>query len=80
MRVVESTLILTVTALNLAVVTRRIRPYELVPDAKVGSGLFKERDQVAVRLRETVGELKAIVCLSAYHGEAMMLKEGICLL
>lgn len=80
MRVVEATLVLAVAALNFAVVTGRVRPYELVSNAKVSSGLFKERDQVAVRLRETVGKLKTIVCLNAFHGEAMMLEEGICFL
>ena len=48
MRVVEAALILTVTALYLAVVAGRVWPYELVPYAKVGSSLFKERDQVAL--------------------------------
>ena len=80
MRVVEATLILAVATFHLAVMAGGVGPYELMPDAKAGGSLFKERKQVAVRLRETVGELKAIVCLNAFYGEAMMLEECICLL
>ena len=80
MRVVEATLILAVATFHLAVVAGCVGSYEFMPNAKDGGSLFKERKQVTVRLRETVGELKAVVCLNTFHSEAMMLEECICLL
>ena len=44
MRVVEATLILTVAALYLAIVTGRVGTNQLVPNAQLCSGLLKERD------------------------------------
>ncbi len=44
MGIVEATLILTVAALYLAIVTRGIGTNQLVPNAQLCSGLLKERD------------------------------------
>ena len=40
---IEALLILTVAALDFAVVPRRIRADQLVPDAQLGGCLFKQR-------------------------------------
>ena len=40
---IEALLVLTVAALDFAVVPRRIRADQLVPDAQLGSRLFKQR-------------------------------------
>ena len=45
---VKPLLILTVAALDLAIVPRRIRTDQLVPDAKLRSRLFKQRRQVTL--------------------------------
>lgn len=47
MRVVETAPILAMAAFRLTVVARRVSPDELVPDAEIGSGFFKEHEQVA---------------------------------
>ena len=44
---IEVFLILAVAALHFTVVARRVSPDELVPDAEIGSGFFKEHEQVA---------------------------------
>ena len=44
---IESLLILTVAALDLTVVPRRIGADQLVPDVQLGSRLFKQRRQIA---------------------------------
>ena len=49
---IESFLIFAVTALDLAVVPRRIRTNQFVPDIQLGSRSFKQRRQIAL----TVGK------------------------
>lgn len=77
---VESLLILAVTALHFAIVSGRIGADELMPDTKLGSGLFKQGLQVPLAVAEPVGELEAVICLNTFYGEALPFKEGICLL
>ena len=57
MGIVEATLILTVAALYLAIVTGRIGTNQLVPNAQLCSGLLKERDRFTVGLIKAVGNL-----------------------
>ena len=64
---VEPFLVLAVAAFHLAVVARCIRTNELMPDAKFGSRLFKQRRQVTPAGGETIGELKAVVRLDTFH-------------
>ena len=64
---VEPFLVLAVAAFHLAVVARCIRTNELMPDAKFGSRLFKQRRQVTPAVGETIGELKAVVRLDTFH-------------
>ena len=69
---VEAFLVLTVAALHLAVVARRVGTDELVADAQLGgNGRFKQgRAAPACPLEEAVGELRAIVGLDAFHPDA----------
>ena len=49
----EPLLILAVAALHLAVIALGIRANELMPDAKLGSGFFKQSWQVAFTIGES---------------------------
>ena len=80
MGVVEATLILTVAALYLAIVTGRIGTNQLVPNAKLCSGPLKERDRFTVGLIKAVGKLKPVVSLDTFNGKAMLFEEGVRLL
>ena len=64
---VKPFLILTVTALDLAIVARRIWTDQLMPDTKLGRRLFKQSRQVTLTVREPIGKLKAVVRLDALH-------------
>ena len=70
----ETFLILTVTALVLAIVTRGIGTNELVTNAEFSCSRFKQRRDVAFGIGETVGKLKAVVCLKTFHGYALSAK------
>ena len=71
MRVVEATLILTVAALYLAIVTGRVGTNQLVPNAQLCGGPLKERDQFTVGLCKAVSKLKPVVSLDTFDGEAV---------
>ena len=77
---IEALLILTVAALDFAVVPWRIRADQLVPDAQFRSRSFKERDQLTFRLCEAVGKLKAVISVHTLIGEPLLLEERICFL
>ena len=80
MGIVEATLILTVAALYLAIVTGRIGTNQLVLNAQLCSGLLKERDQFTVGLSKAVGKLKSVVSLDTFDGKAVPFEESICFL
>ena len=52
---IEPFLILTVAALDLAVVSRRIGTNQLVANAQLGGGFLKQRGQIALAVGEAVG-------------------------
>lgn len=80
MGAVEATLILTVAALYLAIVTGRIGTNQLVSNAQLCSGFLKERDQFTVGLSKAVGKLKSVVSLDTFDGKAVPFEESICFL
>lgn len=55
--------------------SRSVRADELVMNAKFCGGGFKQRRTVAFGIGKTVGELKAVVCLNAFHGHTLS-EEG----
>ena len=67
---IETLLVLPMAALHFAVVAGRIGTYSLVANAKIGSSSLKQRGQISLATGETVGELKAIVRLDAFHVDA----------
>ena len=67
---VKAFLIFPVAALHLAVVAWSIGTDELVADAQTGGGSLKEGGQIPPAVGESVGELKAIVSLDAFHPDA----------
>lgn len=71
---VEAFLILAVTALDLAIVTRGVGTNELVTNAEFSSSRFKQRRNVAFGIGETVGELKAVIRLNTFHGHTLSAK------
>ena len=77
MGIVEATLILTVAALYLAIVTGRIGTNQLVLNVKLCSGLLKERDQFTVGLCKAIGKLKPVVSLDTFDGKAVPFEESI---
>ena len=64
---IEAFLVLTVAALHLTVVPRRIRANQLMPDAQLSSRPLKQSRQLALPAGEAVGELEAIVRLDTLH-------------
>ena len=72
MGIVEATLILTVAALYLSIVTGRIGANQLVSNVQLCSGPLKERDQLTVGLCKAIGKLKTIVSLDTFDGEAVL--------
>ena len=80
MGIVEATLILTVAALYLAIVTGRVGTNQLVPNAQLCGGPLKERDQFTVGLCKAVSKLKPVVSLDTFDGEAVLFEESICFL
>ena len=76
MRIVETTLILAVTALHLAVVTRRIRANQLVSDTQLGGGSFKERKAWATGAVQTIGKLEAVIRLYTLDSHSLLSEKG----
>ena len=68
--VVETFLVFSVTAFDLAVVAGRIRANQLVTDVQVGGSGLEERLAAAVLDGEAVGELGAIVGLDTLDLDA----------
>ena len=64
---IEPFLILTVAALDLAVVSRCIGTNQLVANAQLGGGFLKQRGQIALAVRKTVGKLEPVVRLDTLH-------------
>ena len=65
MRVIETLLVFAVAALHLAVVPRCVRADQLMSNASAGQRCFKQGRDIALAVGETVGKLKAVVCLNA---------------
>ena len=55
---------------HLAVMPWCIRANELVADAQLIGGIFKQGRDDPLRIGKTVGKLKAIVGLNTFHGDA----------
>ena len=66
---VKAFLVLAVAALHLAVVARRVGPDELVADTQLCGGALKQSREIPPAVGETVGKLKAIVCLDTFHAD-----------
>ena len=64
---IKSFLILTVTALDLAIVPRSVGTNQFVPDAKLRSRLFKQCRQITLTVGKTVGKLKSVVRLDTLY-------------
>ena len=64
---IETLLILPVATLHLAVVSWRVGTDEFMPDAQLGSGDLKQGGQIPSAVGETIGELKTVVRLDAFH-------------
>ena len=64
MRVVETLLIFTVTALNLSIVAESIGADELVANAQQPSCCLKEGFQVALAAGKAIGEFKTVIGLN----------------
>lgn len=70
MRVVETLLIFTVTALNLSIVAESIGADELVANAQQPSCCLKEGFQGALAGRKAIDKLKTVVGLNTPDGNA----------
>ena len=71
-RIIETFLILAVTALDLTVAPGRVRANQLVADTQFGSRRFKQGFQITAAVGETIGELTTVVCLNAFHSDAFV--------
>ena len=75
MGIVETFLVFAMAAFDLAVVAGRIGANELVADAQLFGSCFKERFAVALTVGETVGKLKTVVSLDAFHFDSAPLES-----
>ena len=64
---IEAFLVLTVAALHLAVVARRIRPDELVAGTPLGGGGLKQRRGGPPAIGKSGGKIKTGVGLGKFH-------------
>lgn len=69
-RIIEVLLISTVASLNLVVMPGTIGTNQLVADVEFVSGLLKERGEIALGVRELVGEFKTVIGLNTFHPDA----------
>ena len=67
---IEAFLVLTVAALHLAVVARRIRPDELVADTQLGGGGLKQSREIPLAIGKSVGKFKTVVGLDTFHADS----------
>ena len=75
-RIVKTPLVLSVTALYLAVMSWSIGPDELVPDTKLFRCKFKSGWDIPFAVGEAVGKLKAIVGLDTFYLHSAALEPG----
>ena len=68
---IEPLLLLSVAALDLAVVAGRVGANELVADAQLGGGLLKQCWQISFAVGKPVGEFKTVVRLDTVHLDPM---------
>ena len=74
MRVVEQSLVFSMAAFNLSVMSGSIRTNELVANAEVLRCFLKQSLFIFEAFGETIGEFKAIVSLHAFNLYAKPLK------
>ena len=67
---VKAFLVLPVAALHLAVVAGRVGTDELVADTQFPGCFLEKGRQIALTVEKTVGELKTVVSLDAFHADA----------
>ena len=68
---IEPLLVLTVAALDLAIVAGRVGANELVADAQPGGGLLKQCWQISLAVGKPVSEFKTVVRLDTFHLDPM---------
>ena len=76
MRVVETALILAMAAFRLTVVARRVSPDELVPNAEIGSGFFKEHEQGRVAREKRLVHSKPLSVWIHFMVKPLCLKKA----
>ena len=69
-RIVETLLILTMTAFHLSIVAGSIGADELVANSQLSGRCLKEGFQIAPATRKAIGELKTVIGLNTLHGNA----------
>ena len=67
---IKAFLVLTVTALDLAVVPWRVWTNQFVTNSKLRSCFFKQRRQITFAVGKTVGKLKSVVRLDTLDLDA----------
>ena len=70
MRVIETLLILTMTAFHLSIVTGSIGADELVAYAQLSCPGLKTSFEITFTVGEAIGELKTVIGLNTLHGNA----------
>ena len=64
---IKAFLILAMASFHFSIVSRRVRPDELMTYAELLCGGFKQSRQFPLCIGKTVGKLKAIICLHTLH-------------
>ena len=67
---IKAFLVLSVAALYLAIMSGRVRTDQLVPDAQLSGSFLKKSLNVPFAVGKTVGKLKTVVSLDAFHADA----------
>ena len=70
MRVVETLLVLSMTAFHLSVAPGSIGADELVANSQLSGRCLKEGFQIAMAIGKAIGELKTIIGLNTLDGNA----------
>ena len=68
--IVESFLVFSVTAFDFAIMSGCVGTDELVADAQMDSGGFKQSRKITLAVRKTVGKLKTVVRLNTFDLDA----------
>ncbi len=58
-------------ALHFAIMPRRVRANELMPDSRVGSGFLKKGEDISIAVGKTISKFKTVISLDTFHMDTL---------